>query len=152
MQLETLVAPDLVFPDLPAFDVSTVLRAFADRVAATGRVADADSLYQALWEREQLGSTGIGHGVAIPHCKVEGISNVILAIGHVPKGLPFGAVDGLSVRLFFLVISPDSQPAAHLQCLSAISKWVQKSGRIDDLLAADSTETMLEILGQPGES
>ncbi len=151
MQLETLVAPDLIFPDLPAFDVSTVLRAFADRVAATGKVANADALYQALWEREQLGSTGIGHGVAIPHCKVEGLSDVVLAVGNVPKGMPFGAVDGQPVHLFFLVISPASQPAAHLQCLSAISKWVQKSSRIDELLEAHSTESMLRILGQASE-
>ena len=149
MQLETSVAPDLVFPDLPAFDVSTVLRAFADRITAShSSLSDAEGLYQALWEREQLGSTGVGQGVAVPHCKMEGIDEVILAVGHVAKGIEFGAVDGRPVRLFFLVVSPTSQPAAHLQCLAAISKWVQKSGRVDDLLATDDPAEILGLLGQ----
>ena len=147
MQLDTLVAPDLIFPELPAFDVSTVLRAFSERIVATNRLPDSDSLYQALWEREQLGSTGVGHSVAIPHCKMEGLSEVLLAVGYVTKGIEYGAVDGLPVRLFFLVISPRSQPAAHLQCLAAISKWVQKSGRVETLLQTNDSAAVLKLLG-----
>ena len=146
MQLDTLVAPDLIFPELPAFDVSSVLRAFSDRVVATGRLSDADSLYRALWEREQLASTGIGHSVAVPHCKVEGLAEVLLAVGYVSKGVEFGAVDGAPVKLFFLVVSPSSQPAAHLQCLAAISKWVQKSGKVDTLLETTDPAAIYDLL------
>lgn len=147
MRLDAPVSPDLVFPDLPAFDVSTVLRAFSDRIVATGKLHDADALYAALWEREQLGSTGIGHGIAVPHCKMDGISEVLLAVGHLTQAVEYGAVDGRPVRLFFLVVSPSAKPAAHLQCLAAISKWVQKSGRVDELLAAKDVDAVLELLG-----
>lgn len=146
MQLDNLVAPDLIFPELPAFDVSSVLRAFSDRVIATGRLSDSETLYQALWEREQLASTGIGHSVAVPHCKLEGLDEVLLAVGYVSKGVEFGAVDGAPVKLFFLVVSPSSKPAAHLQCLAAISKWVQKSGKVDTLLETTDPEAIYDLL------
>lgn len=149
MQLDNLVALDLIFPELPAFDVSTVLRAFSDRIVAAERLSDADTLYQALWEREQLASTGIGHAVAVPHCKMDSIDDVLLAVGYTQKGIEFGAVDGKPVRLFFLVVSPTSQPAAHLHCLAAISKWVQKSGKVDTLLDTQDPERVLELLRQP---
>lgn len=147
MQLDTLVAPDLIFPELPAFDVSSVLRAFSDRVVAAGRLDDAEALYNALWEREQLASTGIGQSVAVPHCKLDGLGQVLLAVGYVSKGIEFGAVDGAPVKLFFLVVSPTSQPAAHLQCLAAISKWVQKSGKVDALLGTDDPTAIHQLLG-----
>lgn len=143
MHLHTLADPELIFPDLPAFDVPTVLRAFADRIASAGRLGgDADSLYRALWEREQLGSTGIGQGVAVPHCKLGGIDEVLLAIGHVEKPIDFAAVDDRPVRLFFVVVSPESSPAAHLQGLAAISRWVQEN--------PDGIETILS-LSDPAE-
>ena len=76
-----LTRPELIFSDLPATDRRGVLRELAERVAATGLVRDAGALFRALLEREQLGSTGIGHGVAIPHCKLKGLEQGILAVG-----------------------------------------------------------------------
>src|SRR5260370_19045858 len=76
-----LTRPELIFSDLPATDSREVLRELAERVAATGLARDAGALYRALLEREQLGSTGIGRGVAIPHCKLKGLEQGILAVG-----------------------------------------------------------------------
>lgn len=146
MELQALTEPDLIYPGLPAFDIPSVLRAFAERLAGAGRVADADKLYAALWEREQLGSTGIGEGVAVPHCKVAKLDKVILAIGHVPKGIEYGAVDKKPVRLFFCVVSPDSQPAAHLQCLQAISTWLKQSDESRRILELDDPDAIFELL------
>lgn len=148
MQLQALTEPDLIFPGLPAFDVPSVLRAFADRLASAGRVGDADKIYDALWEREQLGSTGIGEGVAVPHCKVAKLDHVILAVGHVAKGIEFGAVDGKPVQLFFCVVSPESQPAAHLHCLQAISTWLKQSDESRRILEMDDPEAIYGLLDQ----
>lgn len=134
MELGSLTDPELIFPDLDCSDPSGLLRTLARRVAEKGYVGDAETLYDRLVEREQLGSTGVGSGVAIPHCKMNGIDRVVLAIGLTEKGIDFAAVDHRPVRLFFLVVSPSSAPAAHLQCLAAISKWIKVEGNVEALL------------------
>jgi PTS system nitrogen regulatory IIA component len=134
--LGSLTRPELIFPDLPAADRQEVLRALAGRVAAGGLVKSADALFQQLWDREQLGSTGIGGGIAIPHCKLAGLKHGVVAVGIVPQGVDFGAVDGLPVRVFFLVVSPDGAPGQHLQTLAAISRWVKTGGHTEERLLA----------------
>ncbi|MCP4664077.1 MAG: PTS sugar transporter subunit IIA [bacterium] len=150
MQLASLTRPALIFPQLPSSDRSSLLRALAERIVERGLVDDADKLYEKLWEREQLGSTGIGSGVAIPHCKMSGLDRVVLAIGLLPKAIDFGAVDELPVRLLFLVISPNDSPAAHLQCLAAISKWVKAEQHVRDILDLDDPQAIYQLLLKEG--
>jgi mannitol/fructose-specific phosphotransferase system IIA component (Ntr-type) len=148
--LDSLVAPDLIFPELAGPDPPAVLRDLAERLAARGLVRDADLLYQKLWEREQLGSTGIGSGVAIPHCKMKGLERAILAVGMVPDGIDFGAVDGEPVRLLFLLVSPNEAPAEHLQALAAISRWVKADRHVEKILAAADRQAIYELLHREG--
>ncbi|MEP7012059.1 MAG: PTS sugar transporter subunit IIA [Acidobacteriota bacterium] len=152
MQLATLTRPELIFPDLGAGGRSqqNVLDELAARLAAAGAVPDARELAARLAEREALGSTGVGGGVAIPHCKLAGLSRAILAIGIAPGGIEFRAVDALPVRLFFLVVSPSQSPAEHLQVLAAISRWVRAPGRIEQVLAAGSPAAIFALF--EGES
>src|ERR1700753_592510 len=119
-----LVRPDLVFGDLgAAADFQAVLRSLADRVAATGWVeGGAERLYRALLEREQLGSTGLGQGVAMPHCKLKGMDEGLLAIGVANPGVDFGAPDGEPVSVFFLVLSPEESPAPHLPTRATLAR------------------------------
>ena len=147
MQPASLAEPSLIFPHLPGRDVITVLRSFADRLtAAEPALGDAEGLFQALWEREQLGSTGLGGGVAVPHCKMPDLERVLLAIGHTRDAVDFGAIDGNPVQLFFVVVSPSSEPAAHLQCLAAISKWVQHSDGVEPLLEIGDPQALYDAL------
>jgi mannitol/fructose-specific phosphotransferase system IIA component (Ntr-type) len=134
VHLGQLIRPDLIFPDLPAADRAQVLRGLAGRIAGQGLVDDADVLFARLWEREQLGSTAIGGGIAIPHCKVDGLKSGIVALGRAVEGVDFGAADGQPVRLFFVVISPSQSPAEHLQILAAISRWIKGGDRVQALL------------------
>lgn len=146
MRLGSLTRPELIFPDLPATDRSEVLRAFADRIAHRGLVRDAADLYQKLWEREQLGSTGVGSGIAIPHCKLKGLERGVVAVGLVPVGVEFGAADGQPVKVFFLVISPSESPAEHLQVLAAISRWVKADRRAEKLLTLSDPQEVYDFL------
>lgn len=146
MRLDSLTRPELIFSQLAGSDRSSILRAFAERMAERGVVADAGLLYQRLWEREQLGSTGIGAGVAIPHCKMSGLERVVLAIGIAKGGVDFGAADGQEVRVLFLLISPTDAPAEHLQSLAAISRWVRADHHLDQILALDTQEEIYELL------
>lgn len=146
MHLDELTRLELIFPELPGADIHTILQAFAERIADSGLVTDADDLYRHLDEREQLGSTGIGGGVAIPHCKAEGIAEVVLAIGISAKGVDFEAVDSQPVRLFFLIISPLQKPTAHLRALSAVSKWVKADKHVERILELNDRQAIFEML------
>jgi fructose-specific phosphotransferase system IIA component len=146
VRLGSLTRPELIFLDLPAADRQAVLHELATRVAARGLVGDAEELYKKLWEREQLGSTGVGAGVAIPHCKLQGLSQGIVAVGVVSGGVDFAAVDGRPVELFFLVVSPSASPAEHLQVLAAISRWVKANSHVLRLLALADRNAIYDLL------
>lgn len=146
MLLGELTRPDLIFPDLPATDRAETLRALAGRVAEQGRVQNGEDLFQKLWEREQLGSTGIGSGIAIPHCKLPGLAHGIVAVGLVPGGVDFGAADGRPVQVLFLVVSPSGSPAEHLQILAAISRWVRGTGHAEKILALRDPAAVYDLL------
>jgi fructose-specific phosphotransferase system IIA component len=146
MRLDQLTRPDLIFPDLPGTDVHSVLREFAQRIEEHGLVKDADDLYHRLNEREELGSTGIGMGVAIPHCKAKGLKGVVLAIGISKRGVDFEAVDGSKVHLFFLIISPTDKPTAHLKALSAVSKWVKAQNHVERVRDLGTPQAIYEML------
>jgi PTS system nitrogen regulatory IIA component len=141
-----LTRPELIFSDLPATDRLAVLRELAERVAATGLVRDAGAVFRALLEREQLGSTGIGNGVAIPHCKLEGLEQGILAVGIARPPVEFGAADGMPVALFFVVLSPDDSPAEHLQTLAWISRWVRADRHVETLLRLGDRGAIYDFL------
>jgi len=127
-----------------------VLHALAERIAGRGAVANAVDLYQKLLEREQLGSTGIGAGIAIPHCKLPGLKSGVVAIGMVPQGVDFGAVDGQPVKVFFLVVSPSDSPAEHLQVLAAISRWVKADRHAEKILALRDGDAAYDFLQEEG--
>lgn len=146
MHLGDLTQPELIFVELPGSDRPTVLKAMADGLAAGSVLTDAEGLYERLLEREDLGSTGIGGGVAIPHCKMKDLDEVIVAIGISRRGVNFAADDLQPVRLLFLVVSPEDKPADHLQSLSAISKWVKNRQRVEEILEMDAPEAIYELL------
>lgn len=146
MSLDELTRVDLIFPEVPGLDSHTVLRALADRIAAKGLVDDPDTLYRGLCEREELGSTGVGSGVAIPHCKMEDLDEVVLAVGITRRAIDFGAVDGKPVRLFFVVVSPADRPASHLQTLAAISRWVKAGHHIEQIAHSSDPAEILDLL------
>jgi len=146
MHLGELTRPELVFLELPGADRPTVLKAMADRLVSATALDDADLLYERLREREQLGSTGVGSGVAIPHCKMKHLDEVLIAIGTSHRGVDFGGEDQQPVRLLFLIVSPEGNPAAHLRSLSAISKWVKNRANVDEILEMDDPQAIYQLL------
>ncbi|HVS15516.1 MAG TPA: PTS sugar transporter subunit IIA [Thermoanaerobaculia bacterium] len=145
MPLSALTRSELIFPELGGHDRETTLRFFADRMAESAGL-DADEVYRGLLEREELGSTGIGGGVAIPHARVDGLDRALLAVGLAPDGIPFAAVDGEPVRAFFVVVSPRKDPQQNLRCLAAVSAWIKERGNVEALLAMPSAVAMQEAL------
>ncbi|MFQ5527798.1 MAG: PTS sugar transporter subunit IIA [Thermoanaerobaculia bacterium] len=148
MELEGLTRPELIFPSLAGSDQASALWALAESMAKAGVIADAHRVYEKLLEREELGSTGIGDGVAIPHCKVKRLEEVVVAVGILGEAVDFGASDGLPVRLLFLVLSPEKSPAAHLKSLAAISRFVQADSHVQRILERPERDFILELLRQ----
>lgn len=146
MELANLTSPELIFPALPGSDRASALLALSERVVEQGVTQDAQELYSRLLEREKLCSTGLGDGVAIPHCKIEQLDQVVIAVGILENPIEFGATDGVPVRLLFLVLSPEKAPAAHLQSLAAISKWVQTASHVEQVLQQPDREGILNLL------
>jgi PTS system nitrogen regulatory IIA component len=99
-----------------------------------------------LVERERLGCTGLGGGVAIPHCKLRDLDGVIVAVAAMAQPIDFGAADGIPVGLIFLVASPVDAAAPHLQALARISRLLRTPGVADGLRAARSAVEMLGLL------
>ena len=149
--LGSLTELELIFPNLSGTDRPGGLRALAEEMVKAGVVPDSDLMYRRLVEREELGSTAIGSGVAIPHCKMEELSRVELAIGLSRDGVEFESEDGKPVRLFFLVVSPTDSPAAHLRSLAAISKWVKADRHVERLLELEKPEDIWELLQEGGD-
>ena len=146
MRLEALTDPELIFADLACRNPSALLRSLAEKVVSSGRFDDADELFEKLWEREKLGSTGIGEGVAVPHCKMPGLKSVILSVALLSEGVDFGSVDEQPVRLVFLVVSPEEQPTAHLQCLAAISRWIKAERHVETILQLSDPLAIYDLL------
>jgi PTS system nitrogen regulatory IIA component len=122
--LNLLLEPANIFLDIPARTREEVLVFVAEHLERAGLVKRALDLVDLLLDRERLGATVVGENVAIPHCKVPGLHEILAAFARVPEPIPFGA-DGETARLFFFVLSPVEQPAAHLQVLANIARLLR---------------------------
>jgi PTS system nitrogen regulatory IIA component len=121
VQLTNLLKPEHVFLDIPARTREEVLVYVAQRLEQAGTVRRSQDLVDLLLDRERLGATLVGEETAIPHCKVPGLDGVIAAFARSPEPVPFGLDQGLA-RLFFFILSPQEQPAAHLKVLANIAR------------------------------
>lgn len=115
MNLLDLLSPECIRAPLVATDKRGVIDELVDLLVAAGRVSEGDSLKNAVWSREQTRTTGIGHGLAIPHGKCPGLNGLAMAIGKPAEPLEFQAIDGRPVRLIVLLASPPDRTGDHIQ-------------------------------------
>ncbi len=143
---EPLGDPRRIFHRLPGTTREAVLEEMAVRMAERGLVPDARELWERLIDRERLGCTGLGGGIAIPHCKLRHLPGIVAAVATTAVPVDFGASDHVPIDLIFLVASPADAPAAHLQVLARISRLLRTPGIADALRTAASAEQMAEVL------
>jgi PTS system nitrogen regulatory IIA component len=139
MKLHALLDEDLVLPRLNARDRAGVLAEMSARLEARHAPALDGSLLEKLLKREELGTTAIGKGVAVPHCRAKGIKAPALLLGLSPEGVVFEAVDGKPSHVFFLLVSPEDNPGAGLRLLAAIAGLVRRSRALSSKLLKAST-------------
>lgn len=122
------------------------LSALINQLAAQGKLHDKESFFRAILEREKIISTGIGIGVAIPHAKLSGYQNFFIAVGIQKKGgIDWQSIDGVPVKLIFLIGGPDDRQAEYLNILSMITTAVKDEGRRKRLMSAKSGQEVLAI-------
>ena len=134
MKLSELFQEDNIIPELKAKDKKAVLEELVDALAKHEPRLDKKAMVHVLLEREGLGSTGIGDGVAIPHGKSSGVNRPWIAFGRSRKGIDFESMDGEPAHLFFLLVAPENSASIHLQALARIAKMLKNSAFRKELL------------------
>jgi PTS system nitrogen regulatory IIA component len=146
MKLTEILPEKMVLPLLKGTTKETVLRELAEHMAAESPDIDANRLVDVLWERERLGSTAIGDGIAIPHGKLPGLQSVLGAFGRHPDGVDFQSLDGQPTRLFFLLVAPENSVGQHLKALARVSRLLKESAFRERLTHADTQEELYAII------
>jgi fructose-specific phosphotransferase system IIA component len=148
MRLTEILQTDCVKVPLEANEKHAAIDELVDLLNAENLVSDPDQLKSAVREREQTRTTGIGHGIAIPHGKSEGIDQLRAAIGRPGQPLEFGAIDGQPVDLIILLASPVDQTGPHIQALAKISRMLTDDNFRNALKKADSAQQMYDQIVQ----
>ncbi len=136
--------------DLQATGKQEVIEELVDALVAAGAVKEPKKLgiIDAVMEREELGSTGIGRGVAVPHTKHTSVDRLIGTVGISRSGLDFNSLDGEKVNIFFLLVSPQDRPGDHLRALENISRQLRNDTFCRFLLQAKTAEDIRQLLDE----
>lgn len=146
MKLGDYLAPSAVFADLGATTKAEILAEMVASLAAAHPELDPETATRVLMERERLGTTGIGDGIAIPHGKLPGLQDIVLAIGRSSKGVPFDSLDNEPCRIFFLVLAPVDAAGQHLRLLAHISRLLKSQDFRSAFLAASDHDALWRLL------
>jgi nitrogen PTS system EIIA component len=146
MKIVELLQLEDVIPALSAETKEEVLGELASRVAANHTNLVIEDVLKILLEREALGSTGIGDGIAIPHGKLNKLQQPLLSFGRSLKGVDFNALDGRKVSLFFLLLAPEGAVGLHLKMLARISRILKDPAVRRELLAVPDAAAIVNIL------
>ena len=151
MKLSDLIHEQSVIPDLKAKDKKGVLEELVDTLVEQEPSLDKNALVKVLLERERLGSTGIGDGVAIPHGKFPGITQPSISFGRSRKGLDFDSMDGEPTHLFFLLVAPENSASIHLKALARIAKILKNSAFRKELMEVTGRQDLYRKIIQNDE-
>lgn len=151
MKILDILAPEAIIPALRATTKNDTLQEIATMLATFHPEIDRGRLVQVLQDREALGSTAIGEGIAIPHGKLPGVANVVAAFGRSEQGIDFDSLDGKPTRLFFLLVAPEDSAGAHLKALARVSRLLKDKAFRDRLAAGGSAEQLFAIIKEEDE-
>ncbi len=121
------------------------LAALVEQLDREKKLRDKEAFYRAILEREQIVSTGIGMGVAVPHAKLPGYKTFFIAIGIHQKGIPWDALDGIPVRLVFMIGGPDDKQTEYLQLLSRLTLAIKDEVRRKKILQLNKPEEIIAL-------
>ncbi len=146
MKLTEILRQEQIVPDLQARNKRAVMLELCQVLCQQRPDLDPDRLMEVLLERERLGSTGIGDGIAIPHGKLPQLEELQLAFGRSRAGVDFDSLDGKPAHLFFLVVAPENSAGVHLKALARISRLLKSLAVRKDLMQAKDAQEMFQLI------
>jgi PTS system nitrogen regulatory IIA component len=145
LEIAELVTPRGVIAQLRAPTKRQVLQELARRAGTMTGIADR-RIYDALAERERLGTTGIGNGVAIPHCRLAELTRLCGLFARLERPIPFEAIDDEPVDLLFVLLAPADAGAEHLKALALVSRLLRDRATCEKLRGANSADALYALL------
>ena len=145
MNIADLLAPDAVLPGLKAQSKKQLLQELAVRAHGLTRLSER-RIFETLVERERLGTTGVGAGIAIPHGRMTEAKTITGIFARLENSIDYEAVDSQPVDLVFMLLAPENAGADHLKALARVSRLLRDKGTCEKLRAAKSTEALYSIL------
>ncbi|HWV38923.1 MAG TPA: PTS sugar transporter subunit IIA [Vulgatibacter sp.] len=152
MTISDFLSPDAVIADLVGERKRDVLAELCAPIARRFPGVGQERLLSVLEERERLGSTGIGDGVAIPHGKLAGLPGLVATFGRSAAGVDFDALDGRPSHLFFALFAPESSAGIHLKALARISRLLKSAELRSRIMAAKDAKAIYDLLTAEDES
>lgn len=154
MKLSDFVVREAILVDLQATGKEEAVREIVYSLHRAGKLAESelDSVARAILSREELGSTGIGQGVAVPHTRHPTVNRLIGTVALSQRGVDFAALDGEPVDIFFLLVSPPNQPGDHLRALENISRHLKDERFVNFLRQAQTREHVIDLLEEADQS
>lgn len=151
MNIGDLLAADGIFPSLKAKTKKQALQELANRASAITGIGTHE-VFEAMLQRERLGSTGFGRGIAIPHVKFKGLKAIVCLFARLEKPIDFESLDGEPVDIVFLLLAPEHAAGDHLKALHRISRIVREPALLESLRKAGGANDLKAILTQPATS
>lgn len=150
IKLSAFLRPETVVVDLNGQSKQAVIDELITAMDHAGLLLDRSQVREAVIERERKLSTGLGHGIAVPHGKTTGVDRLVGAFGIHRTGIPFDAADGAPAKLFFMLISPKNISGPHIKALAAVAKFMRNERNREMILAAKTPEEVLSIFDKKG--
>ena len=145
MALIDLISENIVKVPLESTTKTEAIAELIDVLVRAGKVRDKSKILEAVLKRENLGSTGLEKGIAVPHAKTEEVSSLMLAIGISLKGVDFNAVDGKPSKVFFLMLAAPDQSGPHIEALAEIARMTRSEAFCRLLTSATSAKEVVEL-------
>ena len=148
IRITDFVVREAIVPAIKAMAKEPVIHELVASLKTTGKVtqSDEENIVKAIMRREQLGSTGIGRGVAIPHAKHESVGRLIGTIGLAPGGIPFESLDNDPVSIFVMLLYAPERPGEHLRALEAVSRLLRDEKFCQALLKCTTSDQIWQLL------
>ena len=145
MNIADLLAPEAVLIGLKAQSKKQLLQELASRAHGLTRLSER-RIFETLVERERLGSTGVGSGIAIPHGRMAGVTTITGVFARLDNGIDYEAVDSQPVDLVFMLLAPENAGADHLKALARVSRLLRDKATCEKLRAANTAEALYAVL------
>ncbi len=146
MRILDLLTEDFIIPDLQASSKLEVLKEFSHIVGELVSSLEEEDIFRVLLDRERLGSTGVGNGIAVPHARLGSLQRPVLCFGRSLQGVDFDAVDGKPVHLFFVLLTPNTNSGLHIKILAKIAYLLKNDTVRRQLEEARDKEEIMHII------